>query len=258
MEGKIYESNHRDYSYTTFTGYLVEPLSDSGFRPPRRNDFFPENDDFNRQCCCSRVCPVEPNNPPYSPPSYYPPSSYQPPPPYSTRPPFIVTTTQGLPSYHRPVATRPTIAPIGPPAPPPSPSIIIGRDDGGEKCCKSILVSANAASASIELQKEKFGVFRLQYVRPSDGRGVYKHCDNDVYLFYYQRSGWSGWLIGPEEGQGRGGMLVRSDKKCVELIPQGRWLYYDKTTFVPDATIGVSCFTEGFLDGRELNLRKYC
>ena len=47
-----------------------------------------------------------------------------------------------------------------------------------------------------------------------------------------------------------GGLLVRSDDTCVESTGAGGlWLYYDKTTFVPDQRITVSCFSEGYLEG---------
>ena len=36
MEGSIHETQHLDYSYTSFSGHLVEPRSDFDFRPPRR------------------------------------------------------------------------------------------------------------------------------------------------------------------------------------------------------------------------------
>ena len=48
-----------------------------------------------------------------------------------------------------------------------------------------------------------------------------------------------------------GGLLVRSDDTCVESTGAGGlWLYYDKTTFVPDQRITVSCFSEGYLEGQ--------
>ena len=260
MEGDIYESSHPDYSYTSFTGYLVAPI-DQNFRPGRRGDYYGSND----QCCCSRVCPVEPKRPPFpAPPSYQPPT-YQPQAPtFSTRPPFIFTTTGTLPTYYRPVnngygsptpSTFPIIAPPGPqppPLPPVGPSIILGRGDNSndhiQNCCDAILVSASKTGPAFDLQNEKLGVYRRQYVRSSDNRGVYKHCERDVYLFHYKKSGWSGWLIGPTVGEGHGGLLTRSDERCVERSSQN-WLYYDKISFEPDGSVLVSCFKEGYLDG---------
>ena len=188
MEGEVFETQHLDYSYTSFSGYLVQPQSEFDFRPPRRRGDQISRDFEDDRCCCSRVCPADPiEPPPYQPPSHYPPypsyepSPYQPSapaqiptykpsrPPYqpsapsyrpnyptTPRPPFIVTT--------QPPYSRPPLASVGPPAPPPQPtrpSIIIGRTDRAiSACCKSLLVSANAANEAFDLQNEKFGVYR--------------------------------------------------------------------------------------------------
>ena len=130
-------------------------------------------------------------------------------------------------------------------------------DSGLTPCCDSLLVSASPSGPAMRVQDDKFGVYRLHHHQSVSGarkkRAVFKHCERDMYIFYYATTGWSGWLIGPQAGVGRGGLLTRSDTRCVERTSSdvAPWQFYDTNVFRPDRTISVSCFADGYLDGEK-------
>lgn len=77
----------------------------------------------------------------------------------------------------------------------------------------------------------------------SDGRAVFKHCENEIYIYYYSaRSGWTGWLIGPKVGSDRAGIILESTEICVEQDFSEGWQYYDAKNFQRDQTLSVTCF----------------
>ena len=65
-----------------------------------------------------------------------------------------------------------------------------------------------------------------------------------VYLYYYRspRTGWSGWLCGPDPGAGRGGLILESASACVERDIARPWRFYDGRDFVEDGSVTVTCF----------------
>ena len=172
--------NSTDYAYTTFSGWLVASNDqDNSFS--NRNIYDSDN------CCCSRVCPVRPNEPPFLRPSYSPPAPKRPEKGYGApkplppdsgygapkgRPIYNPTPSNGInfnprPSYnpkpsYKPVPTyRPDMVPpppplISPPSPPVGPSVIVSRDPKNipkiAECCDSLLVSASSRGRAIELQ----------------------------------------------------------------------------------------------------------
>ena len=79
---------------------------------------------------------------------------------------------------------------------------------------------------------------------------MFKHCNRENYLFHFTNSGWSGWIIGPEINVGRGGLMVAGDSICPESAPSRQWHYYDDKGFFSDPTITISCFEDGYLDGK--------
>ena len=108
----------------------------------------------------------------------------------------------------------------------------------------------------MDKKEEKLGVYRREYInRNQDNRNAYKHCNKENYLFHFTNSGWSGWVIGPELNVGRGGLMIESDSVCPESTSAGGWSCYNETGFFPDSTITVSCFDEGYLDGKKLMFR---
>ena len=173
----------KDYSYTSFSGWLVA----SG---QTDNSFSDRNSYESGTCCCSRVCPVRPNEPPFLRPSYNaptpqapgkgygapkprPPASgygvpkgrpiYNPIPsrkpkitPYNPRPSY-----NSKPSYKPVPAYKPDLVPPppplpSPPAPPVGPSVIVGREPSKlprtDRCCDSLLVSASSKGRALTLQ----------------------------------------------------------------------------------------------------------
>ena len=48
------------------------------------------------------------------------------------------------------------------------------------------------------------GVYRLDHSRRGvEGSLVYRHCRDDVYLYFYRSpSDWVGWMAGPVPGTG--------------------------------------------------------
>lgn len=154
-----------------------------------QNDGFSDRNSYDRStCCCSRVCPVRPNEPPFLRPSYNPPTPQSPSKGYEVprpRPPSSgygapkakpiynpttyrkpkITHFNSRPSYnnkpsYKPLPTyRPDLVPPplpSPPAPPVRPSVIVGRDPGKlptlNECCDSLLVSASSRGSAITLQ----------------------------------------------------------------------------------------------------------
>ena len=100
---------------------------------------------------------------------------------------------------------------LTPPDRPPS-----GRkDDNAEdlNCCDSLLISTSASrSRALEVQDEKFGVYRLQYVDRSPlgrGRATFKHIDRDLFLFFITNDDVTGWIVGPDPGVAIGGLFMR-------------------------------------------------
>ena len=94
-------------------------------------------------------------------------------------------------------------------------------------------------------------MYRREYLNLNqDGRHAYKHCNRENYLFYYDNPGWSGWVVGPEVNVGRGGLMIESDSFCPEATASGGWSCYNETGFVPDSTVTISCFDDGYLDGK--------
>ena len=101
------------------------------------------------------------------------------------------------------------------------------------------------------IQHEKFGIYNLHRVE-NDGRAVFKHCQHEVFLYHYRTPrGWGGWVVGPIVGNGRGGLIMRSEEICVEKAIGRQWQFYDneRSTFLDDPTVAVTCFT-GEWDGR--------
>ena len=93
-------------------------------------------------------------------------------------------------------------------------------------------------------------MYRREYLNLNqDGRHAYKHCNRENYMFYFDNPGWSGWVIGPEVNVGRGGLMIESTSFCPESTTSGGWSCYNETGFVPDTTVTVSCFDDGYLDG---------
>ena len=102
-------------------------------------------------------------------------------------------------------------------------------------------------------KEEKLGVYRREYINwNQDNRNAYKHCNRENYLFHFTNAGWSGWVIGPELNVGRGGLMIQSDSTCPESTVAGGWSCYNETGFFPDTTITISCFDDGYLDGKNL------
>ena len=152
-------------------------------------------------------------------PSYKPPVL---PPPFTSRPPYIYTTT-----------TSPTRRPP-----------YIGRADG---CCDSLLVTARDRRVR-DMQREKLGLYRYHETSGRHGgRAVYKHCENDVYLYYFESPrGWSGWLAGPSVGGRRGGLIQEGDAFCAEDDERTPWQFFDAPEgFTVDDSIEVKCAGPG-------------
>lgn len=282
MEGKIVESGHPDYAYTTFSGWLIQASSGPNSREFRGHhhghghgrgqygvvDF---DDDFDDgSCCCSRVCPVSPEiRPPYpAPPPLAPPPPRQQP-GLSSRPSYIITPALTYESYD---PAPPALSYLPPPPPTSSPghhyvpeADVVGsrpgqREDreggsgGGakDKCCDAILVSSSPLSLEASgtgrgradrMQFEKFGLYYAEPGGAVNEATVFKHGERDLYLFYQVQPGFRGWLIGPEKLVGRGGILAKSDKKCPDQVGRGKWLFYDRSTFEPDPDLAVVCHT---------------
>ena len=99
---------------------------------------------------------------------------------------------------------------------------------------------------TLNFQREKFGVYLLERVDTADGRAVFRRRGAQVRLFYYvsPRTGWRGWLAGPREGEGRGGLLLETESVCVERELAARWRFFDGQDFVEDPTLTATCFTE--------------
>ena len=90
------------------------------------------------------------------------------------------------------------------------------------------------------------GVYRRLDRDTTSSAKVYKHCENEVYLYQYSSlSGWHGWVVGPEVGAGRGGLILRTESECVEDDILGHWEYFDTRAFKEDAGIEVECYTGG-------------
>ena len=171
----------QDYAYTTFSGWLIASSQDAFVSPP-------PNSQDRSTCCCSRVCPVQPNTPflrpSYNAPRPRPPAtgygvpkprppapgygapnprptydqipsrtpkitSYNPRPDYNPKPSY-----KPIPSYKPDLIPPPP--PISPPAPPVGPPIIVGKETGQQAkindCCDSLLVSASSRGRAISLQ----------------------------------------------------------------------------------------------------------
>eukprot|EP00095_Tigriopus_kingsejongensis_P010384 maker-scaffold2509_size14967-snap-gene-0.3 protein:Tk10384 transcript:maker-scaffold2509_size14967-snap-gene-0.3-mRNA-1 annotation:"complement c1q-like protein 3-like" len=228
MQGKVYESIRPEFAYTTFSGWLVAPV-DPQFRR-RSFDQGPE------RCCCE-VCggSFDPRDPPYPPPTYQPP---QVPPPVA-RPPYILTTKPPyLPGYSPPVFRPDPIPPLA---------------RYPDNCCDALIVGrGNPLSKSI--QYEKFGVYDLQEVSPYDGRAIFKHCDRNEFVYFFQSPrGWSGWMVGPVVGTERGGLILESNEPCVEHGVSGHWKFFDGQAFQPDPNLSVECFHSEIGEGRTVN-----
>ncbi len=130
VQGRVYETNSPEFSYTTFSGWLIGPVINqggSGFTPSPRPPppigppAPPPNSREELPCCC-KIClpqnmnpPIYPTGkPPYAPPSYAPPI-FSPSPPPSRRPPTgIVTIFQESPSIGI------LVSDYGPPRTPPT------------------------------------------------------------------------------------------------------------------------------------------
>lgn len=214
MQGKVHESVRPEFAYTTFSGWLIAPV-DPQFR--RRS-----YDEYSSRCCCD-VCDIVeiPQNPP---PLYQPPQI----PPPVARPPFILTTKPPyLPNYNPPIDHG------------PSPPIARVPDN----CCETIIVG-QGNPLSKPIQYEKFGVYNVQDVSPYSGRAIFKHCDRNEFVYYFQSpQGWSGWMVGPVVGTERGGLILESDALCVEQERPGGWSFFDGREFRPDPRLTVQCFS---------------
>ena len=224
LQGKIFEPARKDLAFASFSGWLLTPelAPSDGFGPPRWRQ--PPGSGGHEQCCC-RVCQDPPTRPPYL---------------YTTPRPYSST----IPPYY------PTRYPTTLPAPIPTRTPRIP-----DNCCSSLLVSSGRRR-TLDVQQEKFGVYRIYEVKADDGRAVFKHCENDIYIYYYKsRSGWSGWLIGPQVESDRAGIILESNEICVEQDFTERWKYYNvhDKNFVRDETISVTCFTNDGSDGRDLH-----
>ncbi|XP_059092825.1 uncharacterized protein LOC131888061 [Tigriopus californicus] len=213
MQGKVYESVRPEFAYTTFSGWLIAPV-DPQFR--RRS-----YDDQSLRCCCE-VCDIV-DIPRIPPPSYQPPQI----PPPVARPPFILTTKPPyLPGYNPPINHG------------PSPPVARVPDN----CCETIIVG-QGNPVSKPIQFEKFGVYNVQDVSPHSGRAIFKHCDRNEFVYYFQSpQGWSGWMVGPVVGTERGGLIIESDALCVEQERPGGWSFFDGREFRSDPRLTVQCF----------------
>lgn len=93
----------------------------------------------------------------------------------------------------------------------------MNREDRGEveglDCCDSLLISTTTPrSRALQVQDEKFGVYRIQYVdRSSSGRGraTFKHIDRNLFLYYINENDVAGWIVGPNPGISVGGLFIR-------------------------------------------------
>ncbi len=77
-----------------------------------------------------------------------------------------------------------------------------------------------------------------------------------MYHYTSPRTGWRGWLFGPNAGRGRGGIILEGEDVCVERHLDGRWRYYDQGSFRQDQSITVTCFAgvgggSGTIKGRD-------
>ena len=244
-------------AFNSFSGWLIGPTFD-------KDDNF-NNLNSREPCCCQNCSPhqlVPTVRPPYPAPSYAPPAPVisppaPPPPPLPTaRPPYILTTTTT-----------------------PATSLYGGRTED-LNCCDSLLISTTSPnSPALLAQDEKFGVYRLQYVDRSplgQGRATFKHIERDLFLYFVSDSQIDGWIVGPRPGVSLGGLFLRvshhnfrshnvlplfflcslifcqSQALCVEHA-NGKsevWQYFDQDLFLRDNTVSVSCFQDGYLDGK--------
>ena len=89
-------------------------------------------------------------------------------------------------------------------------------------CCDSLLVSTtNPKSRAFQIQDEKFGIYRLQYVDRSPagkGRATFKHIERNQYMYYINSFDVSGWLIGPQPQTNVGGLFLRVRKTYPTLL----------------------------------------
>ena len=179
---------------------------------------------------------------------------------YRTTPSSLRTTTQPI-IY----ITTPRYEPASPPAPPPPsymtppttnrPSYLpsynypstsrvpsLSSDTLLPNCCKTINVMLS--STCYEYQHSKMGTYtlinnRLKYRSSNVSYPVYKQENGDNFIFYFSHSTWSGWLVGPEVTNNRGGLL--SDTKSACPADANNWKYYSPDQGFLSGDVSVSC-----------------
>ena len=169
-----------------------------------------------------------------------PPSPPAPPPPSYMTPPTTNGPPSYLPSYNHPSTRRPSYVPSS------------NSDTLLPNCCKSINVMLS--STCYEYQHTKMGTYniisnRLKYRTSNVSYPVYKQENGDNYIFYFSHSTWSGWLVGPEVTNNRGGLLSESQSACP--ADAGKWKYYSPNQGFISGEVSVSCSDWSFEDNEK-------
>ena len=112
------------------------------------------------------------------------------------------------------------------------------------RCCSEILVEDENEIVR-RYQSVKLGIYRYLETSSFNGRDFYKHCDENIYLYYDQDQSWKGWMFGPEKHGITGGIVAENDARCPEDVPEGSWIFFSNGNFRNSPTLRVNCFIEG-------------
>ena len=194
--------------------------------------------------------------------SYNSPSTFSPPTVTTTTPIIYITTppprARDPPSYFMtppPTQRYPLSSPRprepSPPAPPPpsyfppsSPAPAIISNPNHPQCCSKIQV--HMSSKCYEVQHTKMGVYsqltnKLAYNRSNVSFPVYKQDHGDNYIFYFSHPSWSGWMVGPEVTNNRGGLIRETRDQCPTDQGSGQWQYYSPVKGFINGDVSVTC-----------------